>query len=288
MNCPACDSPEKKLLLPAEKLRAKAAVFRCVRCGSAFFEPGAWELRQDYWTAGDQETVYSNPRVLRARKRRFNDRLRLLERYAPVGTLLDIGCGRGDFLACAADRGWAVRGVEPSKSVRAVRPELDANITRSTIEDVPPDLGRFDAVTMWDVIEHVDRPAESVMKTAGLLKPGGILALETPNEHGLFKLLARLLDTVALSTFLDFVYYLPHRVSFSLEGIRRLGERAGLKMVYHGTSTTETAFAAEKVSCHYARGWTAWCVAASIPLVAACARILGLGNKLIVLMRKEK
>ena len=288
MNCPACDSIKNRTLIPAKRLRAKADVLRCARCGTAFFEKKAWETQPDYWTAGDQESIYAEEEIHLQRNRRFQNRLRLLERYSPVGAMLDIGCGRGDFIACAANRGWSVRGLEPSATVRAVRQDLEKSIIRIAAENVSPTLGSFDVITIWDVIEHVERPAESIAKLARLLKPGGVMALETPNEEGLFKSIARLLAGAGWSGLLDFVYYLPHRVSFSAKGIRRLGERAGLSIIYRATSTTDLAFAAAKVSCHYPPGWTRSCVVALIPLVGACARISNLGNKLIVLMRKLK
>jgi len=288
MNCPACNYGKANLFLRASHLRAKADVMLCKRCGTAFFEGRAWRMQPDYWTAGDQEKIYSSNMVHTQRVRRFVSRLSLISKFAQERTLLDIGCGRGDFLACAEARGWSVNGVEPSTSVVAVSEEIDNRIERLPFENVKNDFGPFDVITMWDVIEHVEKPDEDMKKIFKLLKPGGIAAIETPNEKGLFKILAHGFARLGMRKFLDYVYYLPHRVAFSAKGLRLLGQRAGLNMIYSGTSTTDIAFAVEKVLCHYPPGLTTACVTTFAPVAAVAARVLGIGNKLIIILQKPK
>ncbi|MHA1572808.1 MAG: class I SAM-dependent methyltransferase [Alphaproteobacteria bacterium] len=287
MNCPACNSRDTALLIPAKKLRARADVLRCNRCRSAFFEERAWRLPDDYWTAGDQESLYASPCVAAQRERRFRSRLEVIGRLAPGKSILDIGCGRGEFIAMAKDRGWNVRGVEPSDTVIPVREDLAECMIRATLESLDYAGPPFDAVALWDVVEHLDDPALGFSKVADLLERGGIAAIETPNEGGLYKLCARLAANVCMGRLLDYVYYLPHRISFSAKGLELLGARFGLTMLRTWTCATDIQFARAKVACHYEDGLARRSVAALLPVAATVARAANKGNKLVVLMKRS-
>jgi 2-polyprenyl-3-methyl-5-hydroxy-6-metoxy-1,4-benzoquinol methylase len=96
-------------------------------------------------------------------------------------SLLDIGCGDGAFLAIARDCGWRVLGVEldPAAAARAARRGLE--VVQGDIGALDGHEGRFDAVTLSHVIEHVHDPLHLLRACHRLLKPGGQLWLETPN-----------------------------------------------------------------------------------------------------------
>ncbi len=96
--------------------------------------------------------------------------------------VLDVGCGDGGFLDAAADDGWSTVGVEISWSAvhRASSRHLRAVATFEAIDACP----HFDAVTFWDVLEHVPDPAEFVRQAVRRLRPGGLVALSMPNGRG--------------------------------------------------------------------------------------------------------
>ena len=286
MNCPACDSHERTTLIAAGHLQSGFAVFRCCQCGTAYFEANAWVLREDYWTAGDQQALYERPDVAAQRRERVRRRLLLVERYAPVGALLDVGCGRGAFMAAARARGWRVSGIEPSATVRPIEAGLDPLIVRGKLEDACMSPEAVDGVTMWDVLEHLDDPHAGLRAVVAMLRPGGIAAIETPNEDGLFKCIGRAALRVGVTALADYVYYLPHRVSFTLRGLEILGRRVGLEIAHASTSCTDWAFARAKLACHHGSGVATSCVASALPIVASVARMVDKGNKLVVVFRK--
>lgn len=103
------------------------------------------------------------------------------------GRLCDVGCSVGFFLDEARARGWEVTGVEMNPTTADTAREtfgLDVHTGTTATVDLEP--GSFDVVTLWDVIEHVPDPPETLAEVRELLRPGGTLWLETPNIDGLF------------------------------------------------------------------------------------------------------
>jgi len=118
--------------------------------------------------------------LLRAFDRR---RLALLAHAGarPPGSLLDIGAGRGRFVAHARAAGWDAAGIEPSlRGVEGARAR-GVELRRGTIGDAEVAPGSLDAATLWHVLEHVDEPCRALERVAGWLRPGGALLVGVPN-----------------------------------------------------------------------------------------------------------
>jgi len=97
--------------------------------------------------------------------------------------MLEVGCGVGTFLADARDAGWAMSGLEINPEFPAFcRKELGVEDMKvGLISDPPFPDAAFDAVSMIDVLEHMYDPIVSLTQCARLLKPGGVLAVKSPN-----------------------------------------------------------------------------------------------------------
>jgi 2-polyprenyl-3-methyl-5-hydroxy-6-metoxy-1,4-benzoquinol methylase len=99
-------------------------------------------------------------------------------------SLLDFGCGDGRFLHFAKEMGWSVVGVDfDEKAVLAAR-AIGLDVRLGGFESIRPEE-RFDAITMSHVIEHVHDPIYTLRRCFDLLKPDGILNVETPNFEAL-------------------------------------------------------------------------------------------------------
>ena len=100
----------------------------------------------------------------------------------PVGSVLDVGCGSGQFLALARQMGWQCYGVEIDPVAAQVARDTGAAIVSSRVETLDASYdGRFDVVTLSHVIEHGHDPQETLRHCRRVLKPGGHLWIETPN-----------------------------------------------------------------------------------------------------------
>jgi 2-polyprenyl-3-methyl-5-hydroxy-6-metoxy-1,4-benzoquinol methylase len=107
----------------------------------------------------------------------------MIEAFKKPGSVLDIGCGKGFFLEFMRRKGWRVSGLEASSNhVRYARECLrlegvgNGSWPQGEIQKL-----HVDVVTMFHVIEHLLSPVESVSAVHDVLKPGGLLVLETPN-----------------------------------------------------------------------------------------------------------
>jgi 2-polyprenyl-3-methyl-5-hydroxy-6-metoxy-1,4-benzoquinol methylase len=102
----------------------------------------------------------------------------------PAGTLLDVGCGNGAFLAYMARLGWSVEGVEPDSRSADIAAERGIRVMRCGVEEAPLEAGRYNAVTLMHVIEHLPSPRAALARIARSLKPGGRLVSFSPNPCG--------------------------------------------------------------------------------------------------------
>jgi len=142
----------------------------------------------------------------------------------PKGTLLDVGCGAGQFLAEMRQLGWEVMGVEPdSQAVKVARGHFGLSVHEGTLEEAGFAEATFDAIAMHHVIEHVSNPIGTLKECHRVLKPGGRLIVVTPNieslMHRVFREACSLLDPPR------------HLYLFSSHTLRTCAERAGLRLV---------------------------------------------------------
>jgi glycosyltransferase involved in cell wall biosynthesis/SAM-dependent methyltransferase len=100
--------------------------------------------------------------------------------------LLDVGCGRGPLARVAAERGIAAVGIEPDERARACARESGLTVYASAEELSAQAPGaRFDAIALWQVVEHLRRPWLDLAALRPLVAADGFLILATPNASGL-------------------------------------------------------------------------------------------------------
>ncbi len=152
----------------------------------------------------------------------FTHRLERLEQLI-VGDkkrLLDVGCAVGHFMRLARQRAWLCTGLELNQTyVEYAQQKRGLNVHLLTLADMVETGEKFDAVTLWDVLEHVIDP-RSIFETAShLVNPGGILAFSTINHHSLNAALLRQ----------NWRYYLPpdHLYSFTPRLLKRMLAKTG-------------------------------------------------------------
>jgi len=161
--------------------------------------------------------------------------LMILARHAPGRRLLDVACGGGRFLEFARRSGWDVSGVDPSREAsKVVRERFSIQVAVSRFLEHDAMGARYDAVTMWDFIEHPPRPAEYLAKARALLARDGCLLVATPAVdnllHGTASALLRLTGGL-FSGPARRLCTVEHATYFTESTLLRLLERAGFGLV---------------------------------------------------------
>jgi SAM-dependent methyltransferase len=149
---------------------------------------------------------------------------RLAELVPQRAGLLDIGTGSGFVLELAHDSGWdGVRGVEPSEdAIAKARPDIRPRITADMMRPGLFEHGSFDAVTMFQVLDHMADPVGLLDECRRVLKPGGVaLAF----NHNVSAWSARLLGES--SPIID----VEHTYLYSPATLRRLFDRCGFEVL---------------------------------------------------------
>lgn len=148
---------------------------------------------------------------------------RHLPRPRTGAALLDVGSGNGAFLEIASAMGWEAVGVEPDPKAVQVSLSRGLRVFPGHIDSLETSDERFDVITMGQVIEHVHSPKNLLATCFRLLKPGGLLWIDTPNlgsaGHGRYGRHWRGLEPPR------------HLVLFTCESLQLLMERSGFEEV---------------------------------------------------------
>jgi SAM-dependent methyltransferase len=190
-HCPACGGSSQNEFL---YIVNKHSIYRCVDCGigrtgAADFDRHSY-YSEKYFSGGrsDGYADYAGSQsILRKEFRKLVGFVRGLTRG---DRLLEVGCAYGFFLQ-EARKYFDVSGIEISDSAtQACRDSgLNVNNAELTASALEP-LGRFDAIVLLDVIEHLPDPAESFRLFNLHLNPGGIVILTTGDFASLMATIA--------------------------------------------------------------------------------------------------
>jgi SAM-dependent methyltransferase len=99
---------------------------------------------------------------------------RRVDRRAPPGPVLDVGCGDGALLDALRGRGRDALGLE--------RDPRRSDVRACEVTDLEDRVGEWAAVVFWHSLEHLAAPAAALDQTRELLCAGGLLVLAVPNR----------------------------------------------------------------------------------------------------------
>ncbi len=186
--CPSCASNEYRRKYD----QLPHLIVQCRRCGLVFHgnPPPEEEIYEEYYggpeSAGDEYRPDSQTDRLAELHAINQQRVALLRKYKLSARVLDIGCGRGYFLKTARERSYEATGIDVSgRAVEYARREFSLNVRRATVESVGVSHERFDIITMWHVLEHLNAPLQALRTVRNLLAESGFCLVEVPNLHSM-------------------------------------------------------------------------------------------------------
>jgi SAM-dependent methyltransferase len=178
--CPACGAPT-----PQRRLYRKNGcdIWQCRSCGlgraeGTGFDPHAY-YTGDYFS-GHRSDGYSDYRAAEpVLRREFAHSVELIRDYCRAGRLLDLGCAYGFFLK-EAERYFEVAGIELAEEAAAYCRSAGLNVLSGVADEANmARIGKVDVITLFDVIEHLPAPHETLALCDRYLKPGGIIMITT-------------------------------------------------------------------------------------------------------------
>lgn len=121
-------------------------------------------------------------RAFRLHTKRLNLITKHLKKNPTEIKLLDVGCSSGDFLLTAKKLGFTAEGVEPAPKAAITAQNLGLNVTCGLLENLNLPEKNYDAITLFEVIEHLAKPMPLLLECQKLLKKSGLLIINTGNS----------------------------------------------------------------------------------------------------------
>ncbi|NCA83558.1 MAG: class I SAM-dependent methyltransferase [Opitutae bacterium] len=240
--CPFCSRPGPSLKYRFED----CAILRCHGCGLMWLHPrpGLEQLHKVYdegyyqnkeFFQKDGNKLYGYVDYLAERINKQYDYQRVVGRVkgmlperggGPDGKprWLDVGCGLGFLMDVAFDQGFQVQGVEFNRSaIRYIQSKFTYPVEYGLVQELKFD-GTFDVISLFDVIEHMNDPADSLRFLRGIVAPGGVCAIQTMDSDSFMsRLIGKRLE--------DFRRTREHLYFFSRRSITRMLNETGWEVV---------------------------------------------------------
>ncbi len=274
--CPVgCNTP----LIDTGWIVGEGALRRCSGCGqllSRASEARYWETMAQF-DAGEFNRIDGDALARRdaVAQRRLAAIARLLGKPAPEIRVCDVGCSRGQFVAAAIAAGYAAEGVEPAPHIAETARAAGLPVRTGLLEEQRFADAIFDALTLFEVVEHLRAPLPLLAECRRVLKPGGILLISTGN--------AASWTTAALGAqwdYFDMARDGGHISFFNPRSMKLLAANAGFEVARIHTARVKFAERENTPRWRYALGKIA------AEMLNLPARLSGRGHDLLAYLRK--
>ena len=234
-QCPVCLSTDFKEVLRAKDhtvSKKDFSIHHCNNCTFRFTNPvptqdeiGPYYQSEEYISHSNTSKGLINKAYQIVRKRTLKQKRKIIQNFTGKrsGNLLDIGAGTGAFLNTIQTAGWQVTGIEPDENARENAESLWGLKLRPAEEFFQLETGKYDAVTMWHVLEHVHELEAYLDHIFNLLNDQGKFIVAVPNytswDSGKYQEMWAAYDVPR------------HLYHFSPASLQHIVERKGFKLV---------------------------------------------------------
>jgi len=190
VNCNLCGSKKYKKMYTIKKSGYEFQIVKCQKCGLVFQNPRIKEsdikkiYDKNYFNAKgfDRDYCIEAKRFDKFEIAKDIKRINVIEKFCKKGKMLEIGCAYGKFLYEAKKLGWKVYGLDISPyPLRFARKHYKLYVKVGTLDTVKYPSNFFDCVVMIEVIEHLSNPKKTLEEVNRILKPNGLIVIQTSN-----------------------------------------------------------------------------------------------------------
>ena len=227
--CPTCGSREATLELEKDHMR----IVRCTACDLVYVSPTFDEAHyKAVYASVEYQDIVRDLGIMSHEYRvgRFGaERVTLMARHVRVSRprYLDVGCSTGFVVEAARDAGWDAVGTDLNPSAIEFGRARGLDLHTAALEEAGFAAVSFDAVSLFDVLEHLLDPVRTLRACIRLLKPEGIIFLYVPNYDSASRLL--------MGSNAHFIWPTHHLNYYTPVTIRGLMAREGLATEYVAT-----------------------------------------------------
>jgi 2-polyprenyl-3-methyl-5-hydroxy-6-metoxy-1,4-benzoquinol methylase len=192
IKCPLCKSGNilnHSLVKDYAVSQKEFTLCRCGDCELLFTNPrpkeeeiGPYYDFKEYYSHEDKVQNFTQWVYQKIRNYSIRKKVDLIFGLSKGGSLLDYGCGTGEFLQEAQRQKWTVRGIEPSEKARGQALRKLPNQVVPTLNELPEEES-YDVVTLFHVLEHIHSLRKTLKSIVNHLKPGGYILIAVPNPH---------------------------------------------------------------------------------------------------------
>jgi len=190
-SCPICSNTEYRPFLKVKDWSISKEDFyivQCNGCGLSFTNPrpseaeiGSYYESNDYISHSDTNSGFINKIYQLVKTFTIRQKTEMVASRATKKTLLDIGCGTGDFIGALKSKAWTVSGVEPNSLARSSAEKKFSIVPSEKFESSNYVIGSLGVITMWHVLEHVHRLDYYLTSCYDLLEKNGLFIIAVPN-----------------------------------------------------------------------------------------------------------
>lgn len=229
VNCSVCNSSNYSKQYDI-KSKVPFTVVKCQNCGMLYMNPMVSDpgelYSEEYYQGTSEEFSFTDPlKDIEATSLLYKERLERIQKITSLskGSLLDVGCTYGVFLHSVRDSGWELNGCDLSPfAVKMAKEKLGLDIRLGRAADAGFEENHFDVITLFEVIEHMDRPKDEMAELHKLIKKDGWLVVQTGNLGSL---------TARIRGASNPYFQLGHLNYFSKKTLKKLLEESGFKVV---------------------------------------------------------
>jgi 2-polyprenyl-3-methyl-5-hydroxy-6-metoxy-1,4-benzoquinol methylase len=229
--CPICNSSSFTPFLSAKDHTTTGEQFeivKCTQCNFTLTNPrpdinsiGKYYQSEKYIShTGGSKSLFDKVYVF-ARTITLGWKLKLINKYKSTGSILDYGCGTGEFLHHLKNQDWTINGVEPSDGARGKATNLLQKPISSSIEKL--EESQFHVITLWHVLEHIHELNEKLSSLKSLLKQDGIIFIAVPNHEAP--------DAQKYGAYWAGYDVPRHLWHFSKDSMKKLFDKTGLELI---------------------------------------------------------
>lgn len=234
-HCPLCKSDNVYLLFDVKDYTVTGStfpLFHCNDCSVRFTQDvpsvdniGSYYKSENYISHTNSNKGLINNLYQCVRTRTMKQKASIIKKYTgcEIGELLDIGCGTGTFLNTMQTKGWNVTGLEPDADARHMAQKVYNIETRPSHELFSLPHQKFNAITLWHVLEHVHSLHEYMHQMKQLLATNGLIFIAVPNYTSK--------DAKSYGKYWAGYDVPRHLYHFSPTAMHKLAELHGLKII---------------------------------------------------------